>query len=643
MSPSSDWVSLFACPVLIAVLAGCQPKVPSETAPSTPLRPAPTDGAWLVAPAHAAAVFGATVDKTALNRSAYATTDPVYEDTDSLALRALVREPTSWRHPTYRAGDEVRVKILGFNDFHGNLSSHRTVEGRPVGGAAVLASYFNEHTRGYESRTFVAHAGDFIGASPAESALFQDEPSLAFMDLLANADCHREPMSSSCNIVSILGNHEFDDGSMELRRLRDGKQHPMGPFLGHRFEGIHYPILCANVVEAKSGEPLFPPYVVKEAGGERVGFIGAVLSGASWFLQRSGIADVVFEDEVERINRAARELEAQGVRAMVLVIHQGAKQRFSKGLPRDATAVYGELAGMLPQLHPEIDVVISGHTHSVLSALLPNSGGQPTLVTQAFHASTAFADIELAIDRRSHDIVEKSARIVSTFADSGPGLVAEPTVAALVHRVETAANRITSQVVGTALAEFPSTNGVTGESALGNLVADAQRAALHADLAMTTPAWVRGDLDVGPITYGELFAIQPFNNRLMLVELTGRQLLEVLNQQWDVTSYSRVLQLSGASFRYDPTRAKGDFVVDVRVGGKPVVLDKVYRAAINAFLAEGGEGFSALASAPRTPSAVMDLQALADYIKKRKTIAPVLDGRVTRVVGASAHVATVEG
>jgi 5'-nucleotidase len=262
---------------------------------------------------------------------------------------------------------------------------------------------------------------------------------------------------------------------------------------------------------------------------------------------------------------------------------------------------------------------------------LPNSGGQSTLVTQAFHSGSAFSDIDLTIDRQTGNVVEKSARIVTTFADEGPGQrpLAVAGVQALVGNARSAAERITSRFIGIADGSIENTLNRAGESALGNLVAEAQRSALNADLAMTTPAWVRGGLAAGTITYGDLFTIQPFNNRLMRVALTGRKLIEVLNQQWDVETYSRMLQLAGVTYSYSRERPKGDYVVDVKVGGQPLELERTYTAAINAFLAEGGEGFSALAAAPRAPSSILDIEALVQYISQRKTISPVLDGRVT--------------
>jgi 5'-nucleotidase len=564
---------------------------------------------------------------------------PVYEDSDSLALRELVALPTE--HATspigsYEANRIVRAKLIGFNDFHGSLSTTRKLEGRPVGGAAVLASYVREHSKGFDGRVIIVQAGDFVGASPAVSALFEGEPCIAFFNQLSNGRCDRDGRNQHCNLLGTLGNHEFDQGTTEMLRLVRGGNHAKGPFLGIAYHGQQYPTICANVVDRHSGRTLLPPYVVKDLAGVRVGFIGAVLAGAPWFLKKSGITTVTFEDEVASINHRVNELKQRGVRSIVVVLHQGGRQRFSRDLPRDASNVSGAVADDIAHLDGEVDVVVSGHSHSVLSALLPNREGRPTLLTQAFHSGTAFADIELDIDSTSGEIVGKRARIVSTFADAGPGLTPDPDVLQIVQTAERAAEKTTRVVVGQATATISSAPNEHGESPMGNLVADAQRAALHTDFAFTTPASVRADLGPGAVTWGDLFTIQPFANRLTRVELLGSQVVELLNEQWSVESYFRVLQLSGLAYLWDGRKPVGSRIVEVTVRGKPIEPDKKYRAAINEFLAEGGEGFTVLAKAPRKVSAVVEVEALVDYIKGMKVVELRIEGRIRRVDTRSA-------
>lgn len=574
-----------------------------------------------------ARVLGPPTSAGALSRE-HDPTVPLYES-DSLALRELLNEPTEHRETRVKASQLIPVKLLGINDFHGSLSSGDQLGGRPLGGAAVLASYLRAHSRGFEGRVIIAHAGDFVGASPAPSALLGDQPSIDFFNQLSNGHCRSGAKNVDCNLLGTLGNHEFDRGTTELLRLVHGGQKAWNAE-HRRYPGQAYPTICANVLNTVTGTPIFPAYLIKSVGATRIGFVGAVLSGAPWFLRKSGIAGLTFADEVETINRAVTALRQQGVRSIVLLIHQGAKQRFSRRLPRDASAVQGEAEDIIARLDA-IDVVVSGHSHSALSALVPNREGRPTLLTQAFHSGTAFSDIELGIDPDTGEIVRKRAVIVSTFADAGPGLVPDPDVEKLVRRAEQLAERKTSAVLSRTFVALTSELDQHGESAMGDLVADAQRAALRADMAFTTPSWIRAGLSRGEITWGHLFTAQPFHNRLVRVEMLGRHVVELLNEQWYVETYPRMLQVSGITFRWDARKPRNSRVVEVLVGDKPIELDRKYVAAVNEFLAEGGEGYSTLSRLRRTVTATTDISALAAYVKARPILGPPPMSRAKRV------------
>ncbi|HMA97312.1 MAG TPA: bifunctional metallophosphatase/5'-nucleotidase [Polyangiaceae bacterium] len=553
--------------------------------------------------------------------------------TDSAQLRVLLAQPTEYvddRAKERARPNSIEVRVLGFNDFHGAISTSRTREGRPIGGAAVLASYLRDASVGHEGRVLIVHAGDFIGASPAESALFDDEPSVEFFNRLGNAQCDGASADAGCNLVGIVGNHEFDRGVGSLLQLVSGKKEA-GMSWGVRYRGQRYPTLCANVVDARTSQRLFPAYTVKQLGGAKVGVIGAVLSGATWFLRKSGIARIRFDDEVESINRSAAALKEQGVRAIILVVHQGGNQQFGPSLARDAPAVSGEIKTLVAQLDGEIDVVVSGHSHSALSALVPNREQQPTLLTQAFHSGSAFAQIELRIEAESGEVVKKSATIVSTYGDAGPGLSPATDVAQLVQKAQQRAARITGAVLGEAVNLVSSDVNRDGECAMGDLVADAQRAALHADFAFTTPAWVRADLKPGTITWGDLFAIQPFGNRLVRVEMTGKDVLELLNQQWRVESYARILQVSGLSFSWDARKPPASRVVEVRVGKRSLDPKQLYVAAVNDFLADGGEGYSYFSKLERSRTTISDIDALATYIRSKRVIRHEPEPRIRRI------------
>jgi 5'-nucleotidase len=554
---------------------------------------------------------------------------------DTVAFRRLVAEPVTWRDPALQDQEPslVRVKILGFNDFHGQLSNDKRVEGRPVGGAAVLAAYFKRAMAGVEGETIIVHAGDLVGASPPASALHQDEPAIAFLNALANDECDQpETAPNGCNVVTALGNHELDEGVDEIKRLLRGEDHSEGPFLGKSHARARFPMLSANVVDAKTGETFLPAFVVRELKGIRIGFVGAMLQDAAKYLLPSGISGIRFEEEVASVQNAVDELKERGVRAIVLVLHQGGHQRWGQGRPGDDPGLEGPIAEIVRALDGEVDLVIGGHTHDAVNILTPNGAGRPTLVNLAFYSGMAFSDIDLDIDKTSGEVVGKTARIVTTWADEGPGLKPDAEIAAMMEAAEAAVRERTSEVVTEVSSPFPKRANCDGESAIGSLIADAQRAALNADFAFIQPSWIRAGLAPGPLTWGEIFAVQPFGNRVVRLEMTGQQVMDLLNQQWIDPTHSRVFNVSGLTFTWDPSRAEEARIVEVLVGGQPLDMAAVYTVAVNEFLAQGGELYSVFTSAKRLEGEVLDIDALVKYLRSLpKPINPKIEGRICRV------------
>src|SRR5208337_1444084 len=225
----------------------------------------------------------------------------------------------------------IHIKILAINDFHGRLLSDRMVGNRPVGGAAVLASYLKAAERGMEHNTIIVHAGDQVGASSPVSALLKDEPSIMFMNTLANKYCRYKdgltPISASgspgflgdprCNMAGAVGNHEFDKGVDEMMRLMFGGNHPDGPFLEDPWRGALFPYVVSNVVYTKTGRHVLPPYVIKKVNGVQIAFIGAVLKSTPGIVTPSAVEGLTFLDEAESINKCIPELRAKHVSAVI--------------------------------------------------------------------------------------------------------------------------------------------------------------------------------------------------------------------------------------------------------------------------------------------------------------------------------------
>ncbi len=431
-----------------------------------------------------------------------------------------------------------------------------------------------------------------------------------------------------------LGNHELDRGRAELLRLLRGGSRAAGPYLESPWRGVRYPTLAANVVDQATGQLLLPPHVVKRVGGVAVGFVGVVLREAPSILRREAAAGLVFLDEAEAVRHSVQALRAEGVRAVVVLLHQGGRQRRREGpTPPQPGGVSGPAVELVARLDPEVDVVVTGHTHQFTNAFLPVAGGKLALVVQAHAEGTAYARIDLSVDPRTQDVVASTAVIQTAWADEGPGRTPDPAAAALQAAAEAEVAPLVSEVLGTAAVALTASRGRSGESALGDLVADAQLAAFPgAQVALTNPGGLRAPLPEGPITRGRVLEIQPFDNRLVSLTLGGAQLQAVLERQWAGRRSPCVLQVSGLAYRWSAGARPGRRVSGVRVGGAPLDPAARYRIVVNEYLAGGGDGFSALARGRDRQLGPTDQEALAAYLRARPgPLGRPASGRIVRV------------
>jgi len=536
-------------------------------------------------------------------------------------------------------GGNLKVKLLGFNDFHGQLSTGKLVSSRPVGSAGVLTSYLKAAQAGIENQTIIVHAGDHVGASPAASALLQDEPSIQWLNMLANSSCsYADKLNPACNVVGTLGNHEFDEGKTELLRLLNGGNHLSGPFLEDPYKGARVPYISANVVDEVTNRPILPPYVIKQVQGVKIAFVGAVLEATPTIVTPTGVAGLKFLDEADAANSYVPEIKALGVKTIVLLIHQGTSQSsYTTATNTNLTnsAISGsDILDVVSRLDSEFDVVVSGHSHSFTNLLVTNNLGKKILLTQAFSASTAYDDIDLTIDPVTKDVVTKSARIVTTFADVAPGNAPDPAAAALTAAAEAKVAPLTTQVVGFATKSYTRDGGSTGESSLGDIIADSQNVAEGTQFAFMNPGGIRADLVVptggANITWNDLFTIQPFGNTLVKMNLTGAQIKAVLEQQW-TASTTRILQISGFGYTFSASAPIGSRIVEIHdAAGTPLDPAAVYSITCNNFLATGGDGFTAFVAGANPIGGPVDLDALIEYTEHNNPLPVPVMGRIVK-------------
>jgi len=326
-------------------------------------------------------------------------------------------------------------------------------------------------------------------------------------------------------------------------------------------------------------------------------------------------------------------LKAAGIHTIIVTIHQGGFQSSYTGPTNPAATLSSgpEITDIVNRLDDEIDVVISGHTHAFTNAFLPNAHGKQILVTQAFSASTAYDNIDLFIDPATRDVVSKSAQIVTTFGDAGPGLTPDPRATAITAAAFNRVAPLITQVFGFANAPFTRAENAAGESTLGNLIADAQRELQGTQMSFMNPGGIRADLDAGDITYNDLFTIQPFGNTMVNLNLTGAQIKDVLEQQFTGAfgqTVQRILKVSGLTYTWNPAAPAGSKIVSIQVGGSPLNPTATYLVTTNNFLAAGGDGFTRFTLGTNQIGGPIDLDVLIAYVEHHTPLTPFIDGRI---------------
>ncbi|MGW8066514.1 bifunctional metallophosphatase/5'-nucleotidase [Streptomyces ziwulingensis] len=545
------------------------------------------------------------------------------------------------------------VQLLSFNDLHGNLeppagSSGRvtelqhdgTTETVDAGGVEYLATHLRTARKG-NAYSITAAGGDMVGASPLLSGLFHDEPTIEALNAL-DLD------------VTSVGNHEFDEGAKELARLQNGGCHPTeGCYTDKRFKGADFPYLAANVLDEKSGKPLLKPYWVWKQKGVKVGFIGVTLEGTPDIVSAEGVKGLSFKDEAETINKYAKVLQRQGVKSIVALVHEGgfpasSSYNYDCDSPGAGDGISGPIADIARNVTPEVDALVTGHTHAAYVCTIPDPAGKPRTVTSAASFGRLYTDTTLTYDRRTGDIartaVQSANHVVTRDVPKAPDMTR------LIDRWSTLAAPIGNRPIGYISGDV-SRDGT--ESPLGDLIADAQLAYgrtqdPETDLALMNPGGIRAPLTYtstsgegdGVVTYAEGFTVQPFANTVNLKDYTGAQLIQVLKEQVSGPNEAapKILQVSsGLTYTLDLTRSGADRVVtdSIRLNGAPIDPAATYRVASNSFLAGGGDGFATLGQGANELVGTDDLTALEQYLTANSSeaapLAPPAADRITVV------------
>ncbi|MDY0745439.1 bifunctional metallophosphatase/5'-nucleotidase [Paucibacter sp. R3-3] len=498
----------------------------------------------------------------------------------------------------------ITVKIIGFNDFHGNLQTPGTfgvntivpAAQRPlVGGAEYLAAYV-ARLKAQNPLNVVVGAGDMVSASPLISALFFDEPTV-------------EALNHVGLEFTSVGNHEFDHGSTELKRLQNGgckitngQPDPnsckgLGSRAPGTFDGAKFQYLSANVIETATGKTLLAPYGIKSFNGVKIAFIGMTLKGTPGIVTPTGVAGLQFNDEADTVNALVPRLRTQGIEAIVVLVHQGGFQTSPNvgdingcdGNLKNADGTASDIANIVSRLDDAVDLVISAHTHAAYNCSantvdvvnnggtakitarptgLPNKTGRLIPVTSASAFGRIVTDVDVTLDPKTRQVlaVAPTNRLVDeTDPAIKQAIATDPTVQNIVNGYNALVSPLSGRVIATISRALPNSANGAGEMPAGDLIADAQLQATQpanlggSQIAFMNAGGVRnpGFAPAGVsypynLTYGDAFTVQPFGNTLVTMTLTAQQIKNVLEQQFNGCmgqTANRVMQISNG-FKY---------------------------------------------------------------------------------------------
>ncbi|WP_162621932.1 bifunctional metallophosphatase/5'-nucleotidase [Microbacterium suaedae] len=530
---------------------------------------------------------------------------------------------------TAAAADETTdIQILGINDFHGRLEADSY---GGLAGAAGLVGAVRQFEAENPNTLFVS-AGDNIGASTFTSFIQQDEPTMEAL-ALGGLD------------VSAVGNHEFDKGFSDLTDRVIPFYEQFGAEAGYGADLA----LGANVYHAGTTDPALQEYAIREVDGVTIGFIGTITADTETLVSPAGIEMLDFGDQVEAVNRVAAEIDDQ-VDVTILLSHSGAEMSGDDQATCDQIAnEQTDFGALVRDADPAVDAIFSGHTHQGYPCQI---NGRTVLQGNDYGSTLAKLDIQ--VDTATNELISTSGSLVPLADEEGaPAYPIADDIQQIVDDAVDFAATEGNEPVGEISADILRGGETPGddrgvESTMGNLVADiylwstteyANYGGEPADIAVMNPGGLRDDLlfassDVnegdGVVTYAEAAAVQPFANTLTTSELTGADIKQMLEEQWQPGNDRPKLHLGiseGFAYEYVDDAPEGEHVMSMTLNGEALALDQTYTVTTNSFVAAGGDGFTAFNNAPYRDTGLIDLEATVDFFATQGIVDPAPLGR----------------
>ena len=516
----------------------------------------------------------------------------------------------------YPEDEFLKVVTIFTNDVHGGIDRREASFINPdfpptLGGGAIAGRYILQKRAEAEKNGWgflLLDEGDFYQGTP--------------MGTKSEGEAVIEYMNTVGYDLLTVGNHDFDNGWKNLKRLS---------------EMANFPFLASNLYRQSTGDlaEFVKPYIIKEIQGIKIGIIGATLTSTPSMSFPEHVEDLDFRPEVEGIKKYIPELKSQGVNMIIVSTHawlaydpvEGYKEMMAKRADGTIPENYGSSAQEIANRVPGIDVMFSGHLHRGFYEPWEDPVNH-TLIFQNYANGSNLGHVNFYIHRKTgtlagYDYVSDDGAIFTLFEDD---FLPDTAIARQIDYWVQKAEAGFDEVIG--LSTAPISRSGSGESPMGNLLTDAMRDAAGADIAFSNHGGVRSELGAGAITPRQIFSVMPFGNRVVVLKVTGEFLKALVEDR--VSGNSRGMLISGAEIVIDRSKPDSSRVVKFDIGGKPIVMDQEYTLAVSDYLVEGNSGYDRLTGISPEQinyTGLLLRQSLIDYIKSHSPIKPGTDGR----------------
>ena len=491
-----------------------------------------------------------------------------------------------------------QLTILHTNDHHGHFMKYNPYPVKDVGGLAAQSTLVNIVRADVEKAGGVVMllSGGDINTGIPESDLLDAEPDIVAMNLIGYD-------------AMVLGNHEFDNSPDVLMKQKGWAK---------------FPFIAANIFRKDTGEALVKPYVIKDYDGLKVAILGLTTETTPILTLPANVKDVVFKNPIDIAKALVPKLK-QEVDLVIALTHLGFYEDMdSKGDIALAKAV------------PEIDVIVGGHTHTEMTEA--QLVGQ-TIIVQAGGYSDNVGRLDLMVEKETKKISQHSFKLIPVnkkkrvkfnkkryYMYVDKGYVEDTEIVKAMEPYLAKADSKLSQPIGQAGVALMGgkTESRSKETNLGNLITDAMRDKTSSDIAFQNGGGIRASISPGAITYRDILTVQPFGNTLVIVDMTGAQIIDALNFAATKVGSGAFLHVSGLKWTIMGEKAK-----NVTVADQPIDLGKTYKVVTNNFMATGGDGYAMLKPLPQEDTGFVDADAFKDYVTKFDRVEPKLEGRLT--------------